>query len=77
MNTCFFCGGELEVRETTFVFEDDSELSIIRNVPAFVCVQCGDKEYRQETTARVLAGLRHPPRPLDILHVPAYALAPA
>ncbi len=76
MNTCFYCGGELEERETIFVYEDDSQFSIVRNVPAFVCTQCGEKEYKQETTARVLSLLRHPPRPLEIVHVPAYELIP-
>lgn len=64
-------------QETTFVYEEHGELLIVRNVPAFVCMQCGEKEYSQETTRRVLSLLRHPPRPKEILHTPAYELATA
>jgi hypothetical protein len=45
-------------------------------VPAFVCTRCGEKEYTQETTRRVLALLKQPPRPREILHVPTYELFP-
>lgn len=77
MNRCHFCGGKLSERMTTFLYEDDGQVWIIRNVPAFVCEQCGEKEYTQETTHRVLTFLKHPSRPADILHVPTYDLASA
>lgn len=77
MTTCYYCHGETVERQTTFVHEDDGQFWIIRNVPAYVCTQCGETEYSQETTRRVLALLRQPPRPRDILHVPAYELAAA
>lgn len=62
---------------TTFVYEDEEQFWIVRNVPAFVCTRCGEKEYTQQTTHLVLALLKQPPRPREILHVPAYELAPA
>jgi len=77
MITCYFCRGEMIERQTTFVHEDDGLFWIIRNVPGYVCTQCGEKEYSQETTRRVLALLSQPPRPRDIVHVPAYELAAA
>jgi len=77
VNQCVFCGGELTERETTFVREDDGQVWIIRHVPAYVCRQCGEKEYIQDTTHRLLSLLRQPSRPTDILHVPAYDLTPA
>ncbi len=75
MKRCHLCEGELEERLTTFVYEEDGQLWVIRNVPAYVCKQCGEKEYSQETTHRILTFLKQPPRPVEILHVPAYDLA--
>lgn len=77
MNRCYFCGGELVEQETTFVREDRGQVWIIRRVPAHVCRQCGEREYAQETTHRLLSLLKQPSRPVDILHVPAYNLTPA
>jgi len=75
MNRCSFCGGELTEQQTTFVYEDDGHMWLIRGVPAFVCAQCGEKEYSEATTRQILALLDAPPRPVEILHVPAYDLA--
>jgi YgiT-type zinc finger domain-containing protein len=75
MNRCYFCGGELVEKLTTFVYEEEGQVWIIRNVPAFVCQQCGEKEYNPETTRRILSFLKQPPRPAEILHVPAYDMA--
>ena len=76
MNTCYFCGGELAAQMTTFVHEAQGEVQIVRNVPAYVCQQCGEKEYTQETTHQILLFLQHPPRPAAVLQVPAYDLTP-
>lgn len=77
MSQCVFCGGDLAEQLTTFVYEDGDQFWIVRNVPAFVCTRCGEKEYTQDTTHRVLALLKQPPRPREILHVPAYELMAA
>ena len=77
MITCYFCRGEMIEQQTTFMYDDNGEFWIIRNVPGYVCTQCGEKEYSQETTRRVLALLSQPPCPRDIVHVPAYELAAA
>ncbi|MDL1911584.1 type II toxin-antitoxin system MqsA family antitoxin [Chloroflexi bacterium CFX6] len=75
MKQCHFCGGELREQLTTFVHEDNGQVWVIRNVPAFICSQCGEKEYTQETTHNLLSFLKQPPRPAEILHVPAYDMA--
>jgi YgiT-type zinc finger domain-containing protein len=62
---------------TIFVHEENGQVWIIRNVPASVCQQCDEKEYSQEVTHRILTLLRQPPRPMEIVHVPAYDLAMA
>ena len=77
MNRCYFCGGEMVEQPTTFVHEEKGQVWVIRDVPAFVCQQCGEKEYSQAITHQLLTLLKQPPRPIEILHVPAYALAAA
>jgi YgiT-type zinc finger domain-containing protein len=77
MKRCHFCGGTLIEQMTTFLYEDNNQVWVIRNVPAFVCTQCGEKEYTQETTHRVLMFLKQPSPPADFLRVPAYDLAMA
>ena len=72
MNRCYFCSGELEEKNTTFVYAEDDIVRIIREVPTYVCRQCGEKEYSQETTHQILSLLQHPPRPTEVLHVPTY-----
>jgi YgiT-type zinc finger domain-containing protein len=72
MSQCVFCGGELTYQLTTFVYEDGEDVWVIRHVPAYVCHQCGEKEYTQQTTGQILAFLKQPPRPSEILHIPAY-----
>lgn len=75
MKRCIYCRGELDEQLTTFLYEDNGQVWIIRNVPTFVCKQCGEKEYSQEITHRILTFLKQPPRPVEIIHVPAYDLA--
>ena len=77
MSQCVYCNGDLIEQITTFVYEDGDQFWIVRKVPALVCTRCGEKEYTQETTHRVLSLLKQPPRPQEILRVPAYELAPA
>lgn len=77
MKRCYYCGGELTEQLITFVYEKEGQVWIIRNVPAFVCKQCGEREYSQETTHQVLTLLKEPPRPAEIIHVPAYDFASA
>lgn len=72
MEKCIFCGGNLKYQLTTFVFEDDDDMWVIRQVPAYVCDQCGEKEYSQATTKQILSFLKQPPRPAEILHILAY-----
>jgi len=75
MNVCHFCGGELKEQLTTFLHEDNGQVWIIRNVPAYVCTQCGEKEFSSETTRQILSFLKHPPKPVEILQTPVYDMA--
>ena len=72
MKYCYFCHGELAEELTTFVYEADDRVWMIRQVPTLVCQQCGEKEYTQNTTHQILSFLKHPSRPTEILRIPAY-----
>ena len=42
---CIFCGGKIVSRKATFVYDYDDDYLLIENVPAEVCLQCGEKTY--------------------------------
>lgn len=60
MRRCIFCGGELRYEENTTysqTIEDGGRVVrvVIDSVPADVCQRCGQKEYSEEVTKRLLA----------------------
>ncbi|MEZ4959135.1 MAG: type II toxin-antitoxin system MqsA family antitoxin [Saprospiraceae bacterium] len=40
---CPLCGGHVEPGKTTFTVDMKTGVVIVRNVPAFVCNQCGEE----------------------------------
>ena len=48
---CVFCGGRAESQKVTFVYDYDNDYFFIENVPAEVCVQCGEKTYSPEVSS--------------------------
>jgi len=41
-NRCSFCKGRLLKGETEFIVRVESELLVIRDIPAYVCEECGE-----------------------------------
>jgi len=39
---CPICGGKVEQGTTTFTADLKTGVVVVRNVPAFVCTQCGE-----------------------------------
>ncbi len=39
---CPICGGKVEKGTTTFTADLKTGVVVVRNVPAFVCTQCGE-----------------------------------
>ena len=39
---CYFCGGKLKAQRATIPFVMNGSVVVIKNVPAFVCTQCGE-----------------------------------
>ena len=50
---CFFCKGELEFTTTKFIVDLGDLVVIVKNVPAMVCRQCGEKSFDDETMERL------------------------
>ncbi|WP_314655770.1 type II toxin-antitoxin system MqsA family antitoxin [uncultured Selenomonas sp.] len=74
---CFMCKGALEEKKTTFMVDLGDHIIIIKDVPSYVCSQCGDTSYSDEV-ARVLEeiveSLRHAPTEMSVVN---YAHRPA
>jgi len=39
---CPICGGRIETGKATFTADIHTGVVVVRNVPAYVCVQCGE-----------------------------------
>ena len=46
---CDICGGSMVEQEVTYRIEMGDKLIVVENVPAKVCLQCGEKLYSAET----------------------------
>ena len=50
---CPLCGGHKRAGMTTFTAELGFGVVVVRNVPALVCVQCGEDWIADEVAARI------------------------
>ncbi len=50
---CPVCGGSRKEGLTTFTADYKSALVVIRNVPAFICSQCGEEWITDDIAAKV------------------------
>lgn len=51
---CVFCGGRTEEKTVTFTCERNGRSLLVKNVPAYVCVACGEETYSPEVTDELL-----------------------
>ncbi len=51
--TCFMCKGPLEQGTATFMADLGTCIVIVKNVPAFICSQCGETSYSDETAKKL------------------------
>ncbi len=75
---CDLCGGILEARLVDIEFKQDGERIVCENVPADVCVECGEEYLSLSILQAVEAFLarRHRERPERYIPVPVYDLKP-
>jgi YgiT-type zinc finger domain-containing protein len=78
MMLCHRCGSEMEIRTVRLVENTQSgEPVVIRNVPAKVCPQCGERVFAQpvaQALLDILTGDR-PPEETVTLELPAYTVS--
>ncbi|GAW93525.1 YgiT-type zinc finger protein [Calderihabitans maritimus] len=53
MNRCYLCWGSLEKKRVEVIREKDGRMIVIKDVPAEVCNQCGEKYFGPEATFRM------------------------
>lgn len=52
-NRCTFCRGTLKEGKSEFIARVEDEVIVIRDVPAFVCEQCGEAYYRVAISEKI------------------------
>ena len=72
---CIFCGGKIESRRVTFVYDYDNDYFLIENVPAEVCMQCGEKTYSPEVTDDLTHLAKKRLKPARTVQVPVFDYA--
>ena len=50
---CSFCKGRLIKGETEFIVRVESELLVIRDIPAYVCEECGEAYYTPAISRKI------------------------
>jgi YgiT-type zinc finger domain-containing protein len=55
---CTFCKGRLEEGKTEFIARAGGEVVVIKDVPAYVCGQCGEAYYTPEISRKIDSVMR-------------------
>lgn len=50
---CCYCSAEMVEDVTTYFKQIESTIVVVKNVPCYKCVQCGETEYSASVTKRV------------------------
>ncbi len=50
---CSFCGGEVEERRIEYDYRRKGKLLVLTNVPAGVCLQCGEKYFTPDVLRKM------------------------
>ena len=74
-NACAQCGGNLEPQNTTHRQQWGEELYEFENVPALVCVQCGEVWLEAEVGQLIDKIIQQRPEPKKYHDVPVFSLA--
>ena len=77
MKRCPFCGGELKQTTITHPQEYEGKIIILENLPAEVCLQCGEVFLRPDVLERVQALVWSQAIPKRMVSVPVFDMAEA
>jgi YgiT-type zinc finger domain-containing protein len=75
LDLCDLCGGELQPGKTSLEIWRGEELLVIRDVPADVCVQCGEAYISADVSERLdhFVNEHYKHRPERYIAVPQYS----
>jgi YgiT-type zinc finger domain-containing protein len=72
---CTFCGGEVEERHINYDYRRHDHLLVLQNVPAGVCLQCGEKYFTPDVLKKMDLSFHNiferAQQPDQVLDVPA------
>lgn len=51
--SCAFCKGDLEEKTVTYTTEYKGRVVVVDNVPALVCIQCGETVFRPQVVEKL------------------------
>ena len=74
MNQCVMCKGPLEDRRVEHVHQWKGQLYLLKNVPAQVCVQCGETYFGPGALEQMDRIVEDRPEPEGQISVPVYSL---
>jgi YgiT-type zinc finger domain-containing protein len=74
---CHLCGGTTEPQRVTAENWWGDQLSLVENVPAWVCSNCGEKYFTADICKQLDQLRRKPPEAKRTLEVPVYLFSPA
>ena len=70
--SCVFCGGKIVAQKVTFMYEQDGQFWVIQNVPAEVCVACGEKTFAPEIADEMLKFAKRRFEPVKLVEMPVF-----
>ena len=74
MDRCYFCKGKVERRAIRHVHQCGEKVFIFKNVPAEVCIQCGETYFGPEALEKMDKVVMGMPEPEEVTQVPVYSL---
>jgi len=66
---CMYCGGEMQRTRSTYTIDRDGYHLFIKDVPAYVCSQCGEKHFQESEVADIQQLIRDLEKNLERVHV--------
>ena len=70
MKECYFCKGRLQNQLVTVDYRWGDKLTVIKNVPAQMCKQCGEKYFDAEVSREMEHIVSKDEKPLTSINVP-------
>ena len=70
MKECYFCKGKIEKRNITVDYRWDKNLYIIKDVPALVCENCGEKYFDSEVSREMEQVVINEKNKINTIRVP-------